>query len=78
MKYIIIINILAFFLILGCRRADIVLTNDYVLNKNTGFLTNRDEGVDSPEAFPDYGIKIGSNLSEEQEKMLILNKWQEH
>ena len=76
MKYIIIINILAFFLILGCRRADIVLTNDYVLNKNTGFLTNRAEGMDSPDAFPDYGIKIGDVLSEEEEKLLILNKWQ--
>lgn len=83
MKYaIIILNIGILALTSSCKiqtvskKTPVTVIENKAAPFNNTFSANRAEGINAPEAFPNYGTKINNNLSKQEEENLILNKWQ--
>ena len=80
MKYAFrILNLLLFFFIFGCKSKDFVKITLVEEQKftNTSFSAGRAEGLNTKDAFLDYGKDNNNVISKEKEQILILNKWQE-
>ncbi|MGD9639034.1 MAG: hypothetical protein AB7U85_08255 [Alphaproteobacteria bacterium] len=75
-KLFIALSIFFISMLEGCSSAPQVdIIENKTVNYNAEFNAGRVEGLQAPNAFPDFGTK-SKDISAAEEEILIINKWQ--